>query len=417
MLLQGKQPAWHIHSTCVASAPLRDHAPSLTWSPRLARIVHIMTVPESLGFLRGQTAFMKARGHELHAVTSPGPLLDEFAREYAIPTHAVEMPRRITPLDDLRSLAQLVLLLRELEPDLVHAHTPKGGLLGMLAATLAGVPCRVYHMRGLAMVTSAGARRALLIAAERVSCALAREVICVSHSLREVAIDLDLVDPDKIVVLLGGSGNGVDAQGRFNPERHAHARAQLRAELGIPADALVVGFIGRLVRDKGVVELARAWASLRGEYPGAHLIVAGPEEERDAVPHHILDQLRQDPSVHMMGFTRDTPRVYAASDLITLPTYREGFPNVPLEAAAMGLPVVATRIPGCVDAVDDGVTGLLVPPRDALALTQALRRYMDDPLMRAQHGQAGRARVMTDFDQRALWSALAERYDQLLKRR
>jgi glycosyltransferase involved in cell wall biosynthesis len=383
----------------------------------MARIVHIMTVPESLGFLRGQTAFMKARGHELHAVTSPGPLLDDFAREYAIPTHAVPMPRRITPIEDLRALAHLTGLLRALKPDIVHAHTPKGGLLGMLAATLAGVSCRVYHMRGLAMVTSTGARRALLSGAERVSCALAREVLCVSHSLREVAIDMQLVEPDKIHVLLGGSGNGVDALGRFDPERHSGARAQLRTQLHIPAEAPVIGFIGRLVGDKGVGELGAAWTALREDNPEAHLIVAGPEEERDAVPPYVLERLRRDPRVHMLGFVRDTPRVYAASDLITLPTYREGFPNVPLEAAAMGLPVVATRIPGCIDAVDDGVTGLLVPPRDAQALALALGRYLDDPMMRAQHGQAGRARVLTDFDQRALWAALADRYDQLLQRR
>jgi glycosyltransferase involved in cell wall biosynthesis len=380
----------------------------------MARIAHIMTVPESLGFLRGQIAFMKARGHALHAITSPGPLLDEFAREYDIPTHAVEMPRRITPLDDLRALSQLMATLRAIQPDIVHAHTPKGGLLGMLAATLAGIPLRIYHMRGLPMVTATGIRRALLTGAERVSCGLAREVICVSHSLREVALDLDLVEPDKIHVLLGGSGNGVDAHQRFNPERHAHERSALRAELTIPQDATVVSFVGRLVRDKGVVELAQAWAALKADYPDAYLLIAGPEEERDAVPAHILDQLRRDPHVRMLGFVRDTPRVYAASDLLVLPTYREGFPNAPLEAAAMGLPVVATRIPGCIDAVDDGVTGLLVPPRDPQALTHAIGRYLDDPMMRVQHGQAGRARMLTDFDQRALWGALADRYEQLL---
>jgi hypothetical protein len=183
----------------------------------MAHIVHVMTVPESLAFLRGQAGFMRDRGHTLTVITSPGDGLQEFSEREGVPAYAVEMPRRITPLQDLRAVHELASLLRSLRPDIVHAHTPKGGLLGMLAATAAGIPRRIYHMRGLPMETAQGARRALLSTTERVSCALARRVIAVSPSLRQTAIAHGLCPAHKIIVLAGGSGNGVDAHGRFDP--------------------------------------------------------------------------------------------------------------------------------------------------------------------------------------------------------
>ncbi len=381
-------------------------------------LVHVTTVPQSLIFLRGQLDLMRARGLSVHAISSPGPLLDDFARELNVPCHAVEMPRRISPLADLRALTELTALLVRLKPDIVHAHTPKGGLLGMMAATLAGVPCRVYHMRGLPMMTATGSRRALLRATERVSCGLAHRVISVSHSLRHVAIEEGLCPSHKLAVMRGGSGNGVDAMGRFNPELLPDdARARARSNLGIPHDALVIGFVGRLVRDKGIIELAQAWRTLAPLYPHARLLIVGPFEERDPVPEHIAASLRDDARVHMTGFQRDLAALYSAMDLVTLPTYREGFPNVPLEAAAMGLPVVATQIPGCVDAIVDGQTGALVPPRDAEALTRALTQYLDDPVLRQAHGRAALARVRRDFAPQGIWEAIHAVYQELLDAR
>ncbi|MBD0320537.1 MAG: glycosyltransferase family 4 protein, partial [Gemmatimonadetes bacterium] len=322
--------------------------------PPSFRLVHVTTVPDSLAFFIGQVGWMKARGIEVHALSSPGPLLDEFGRREGIATHAVEMPRRISPGHDLGAVRRMVRALRGIRPHVVHSHTPKGGLLGMIAARAAGVPVRIYHIRGLPFMTATGRRRALLRWTEKVACGLAHQVLCVSHSIRQVAIDEGLCPPEKIRVLLGGSGNGVDATGRFSPERHGpETRRELRARLGIAPGAPVLGFVGRVVRDKGIVELAAAWAALREEYPDAHLLLVGPEEPRDPVPAATLDALRSDPRVHLTG-QADAGPWYAAMDLLVFPSHREGFPNVPLEAAAMGLPVVATRIPGCTDAVADG---------------------------------------------------------------
>ncbi len=382
--------------------------------PRRLTVVHVMTVPVSLGFLRGQPAFMRARGIDLQAVTSPGPELEAWGRAEGVPVHAVEMPRRISPLQDLAALWRLARLLRRLRPDLVHAHTPKGGLLGMMAAALAGVPARLYHIRGLPYAAAAGRRRHLLRTTERISCGLAHRVLAVSRSMRDLAVGDGLCPAGKIDVLCGGSGNGVDARGRFSPAT-PEAAAAARAALGLPAGAPVIGFVGRLVRDKGVVELAEAWRALRDDFPGAHLLLAGPEEAQDAVPPAVLAALRADPRVRFLGMVRDTPRAYAAMDLVALPTYREGFPNVALEAGAMGLPIVATAVPGCTDAVVDGTTGILVPAGDAGALAAGLRRYLADPALRAAHGGAGRARVLAEFRQEAIWEALAAEYAALAR--
>jgi glycosyltransferase involved in cell wall biosynthesis len=383
----------------------------------MRRLVHVLSVPDSLVFLRGQIAFMRERGWDVSVVTSPGPELDAFGKQEGVPVYGIPLRRAITPGADLVSLARLTALLRKLKPDIAHAHTPKGGLIGTLAAAAARVPTRVYHMRGLPLMTATGRRRALLTATERTACAAATHVLCVSHSLRDVALELKLCRPDKIEVLLRGSGNGVDARGRFNPEQvPAAARVEVRQKAGIGPDAMVFGFIGRLVVDKGIGELAAAWHEVREALPGAHLLLAGVWEPQDPVPGTVRSALENDPRVHMLGFRRDTPVLYSAMDAIVLPTYREGFPNVPLEAAAMQRPVIATRIPGCVDAVDENVTGVLVPPRDAAALRGAMIRVGSDDELRTRLGTAGRARVLESFERERLWQALSDRYDRLTAR-
>lgn len=378
------------------------------------RLLHVTTVPMTLRFLRGQVGFMKKAGYEVEIASSPGEELEAFGSEECVETHAVAMERRIAPLRDLMSLAHLWREIRRANPQIVHSHTPKGGLLGMCAATLAGVPTRCYHLRGLPMMGTSGPKRELLRWCERLSCALADEVFSVSHSLRDVAIAEGLCSPNKISVLAGGSGNGVDSKEQYNPKNYGpEVRAEIRRELGIPADALVVGFVGRLVRDKGIVELAEAWQTIREAHPDAFLLLIGPAESADAVPAEVLSGFERDPRVRAVGMVDTAAAYYAAIDLIALPSYREGFPNVLLEAAAMKLPVVSTRVAGCIDAVEDGVTGSLVPHKDADALASALEHYLSSPSLRLLHGENGRRRVVECFAQERIWSALSEHYGHL----
>ena len=361
---------------------------------------------------------MEERGLEVHAISAAEDALSDGAAPLGLTLHTIPMTRRMTPLRDLVALVRLYRRLRRLKPAIVHGSTPKAGLLAMIASVLTGVPIRLYHMRGLPLETATGWRRAVLTAAERLSCRLAHRVICVSDSLRRVAIGEALCPAGRIVVPASGSSNGVDATGRFNPDAlPPHARARARRAHGICEEDVVVGFLGRIARDKGVEELYRAWCALRPRLDRLHLLIVGPPDSTDPIPPAVLADLERDPRVHLVGFSNDAPLLYAAMDVLALPSHREGFPNVVLEASAMRLPVVATRIPGCVDAVIDGVTGSLVPPRDPDALAAALAMYASDAVLRARHGEAGRGRVLERFRRDVVWEALYREYEALLERR
>jgi len=379
-------------------------------------LVHVTTVPQTLGFFRGQIAYMKERGFEVHAVSSPGEWLQLVAAREDIPVHDIDMPRSITPLTDLMALSKLYQLFCYLKPDIVHAHTPKGGLLGVLAARLARVPIVIYGMHGLPFVTASGFKRKLLCWSETISCRLADRVNAVSFSIRQRAAASGFCQETKIHVLGSGSVNGVDALGRFNPKRFPpNKRAEIRHSCQIPPDALVLGYVGRIVRDKGIVELEAAWQLLRPQFPHLHLTLVGSIEPQDPVPAPVLERLKSDPRVHFLGWVNDPAPTYAVMDILVLPTYREGFPISPLEAAAMQVPVVATQVDGCVEAIVDGVTGLLVPPGDSQALAEALQRLILNPELRRHLGQAGRHRVLGEFEPERLAELVFQDYVVMLQ--
>ena len=380
-------------------------------------LVHIINAPFLLTpIFRGQGRYMRERGLESLFVTAPGKQLDAFALDENVPVREVPIARTISPLRDAKSVFRVWRWLRKLRPKIVHAHTPKGGLIGMLAGMLARVPIRVYHIHGLPFDTARGIRRQLLWLTEAFACRAAHRVFCVSNSMRDIAIRHKICSADKIVVLEKGSANGIDAIERFSPDRiDDFVRRREREKLGIPPDAKVIGFAGRVNRDKGIVELADAWQKIRQQCPEAHLLLVGPRDKKDAVPQKIFDQLDADPRVHSTGYRADTPALYAAMDVFVLPSYREGLPTVVLESMAMGLPVVATRIPGCVDVIDHQRTGTLIAPQDAGQLATAVIEYLGNAFLRCQHGKAARHHVLEHFGQERLWRATLSQYNDLLR--
>jgi glycosyltransferase involved in cell wall biosynthesis len=307
-------------------------------------------------------------------------------------------------------------VLRALRPDIVDAHTPKAGLLGTLAARILGVPVVIYHLHGSPLTTARGLRRRVLAATERIACRAATRVVAVGDSLRDMVIEAGVVPADKITVLLDGSINGVDARGRFDPDQlEGDAGLRVRRANGIPDDALVFAFVGRLVHDKGVDVLVEAWDRVASELPSARLLVVGDFEERDPVSPETVRTIAEDGTIVRVGFVEDVASIYAAADVVVLPTHREGFPNVPLEAAAMGLPVVSTRAVGAADAVIDGLTGTLVDVGDSAELARAMVSYGRDSQLRERHGSAGRAHVREHHVPERLWRATADLYLELLR--
>jgi glycosyltransferase involved in cell wall biosynthesis len=375
-------------------------------------ILHIMTVPQSLNtFLRGQIAFVKEAGFDIEAAASAAPLLQEFGDREGIRTFEIPIPRSINPIGDARAVFAACRLLRDRRPDIVHAGTPQGGLIGMIAAWLCRTPVRIYHIRGLPFMTESGARRRMLKTTEWISCRLATRVLCVSHGIKAVAVEEHIAPGSKITVLCGGSGNGVDAEVRFNPDRFTDAqRLELRKKLGIPEDALVIGYVGRFHGIKGIGELAAAWSIVREQIPNAVLVAVGGRDTHDPAPADALAKLDSDSRVIQPGSVPDTAPFYGLFDVLAFPTYREGLPNVLLEAGAMRVPVVATDIPGNSDVVIPGQTGMLVPVHDSRALAEGLISYLEHPRDREAAGIAARTRVRSAFEQTAIWSELVALY-------
>lgn len=384
-------------------------------SPRLACLA---TDPITARFLMaGQLGFMKQQGFDVTLIAGPGEDLEVTARREGVRVIPVPMSREMTPLQDWRSLQQLTHVLRELKPDIVNAGTPKAGLLGMLAATRARVPIRIYTLRGLRMETATGLKRLILTTTERIAAKCAQKVICVSPSLRQAFITFRLGPASKTVVLGGGSSNGIDTE-RFatSAEKQAEGRA-LRQSMGIPDNVHVIGFVGRLTRDKGVAELLATYARLLHEFDDLHLLLVGGFEEGDPLCAQMRDEIWTHPNIHITGFVSNTAAYYSVMDLLVFPSHREGLPNVPLEAAAAGRPTAGFAATGTVDAVQHGVTGTLAPVGDVESLTEAVRHYLLDPELLSQHGLNARQRVQTDFRREVIWHQLAALYNQELRSR
>jgi len=382
------------------------------------RVVYLTTHAQSARLLlAGQMNFMRKQGFEVSLICSPDSLLDELAKREGVAVYTVRMNRELSPFQDLVALFHLYRLLVRLKPQIVNAGTPKAGLLGMLAALLAFVPIRIYTLRGLRLETIAGWKRRLLRTTEKLASACSHQVICNSESLRQLFVQFGLAKYGKTAVLGAGSGNGVDsARFQFTESQIQKAR-NIQEDLGIARDGRTIGFVGRLTKDKGIVELVDAFEQIAAKDPSVHLLLVGGFESGDAVPRSTINTIKKNPRISSTGFLSDTTLYYSLFDLVVLPSYREGFPNVALEAAAAALPVIGYRATGTVDAVQDGVTGCLVPIGCIKSLTAAIQEFIQNPELSHRYGEAGRCRVHKRFLRENVWQAWADCYRQHLKKR
>jgi glycosyltransferase involved in cell wall biosynthesis len=371
--------------------------PLLARRPKRSIVVGI-THPQTCLTLTGHLRSLREEGFLVRLVSSPGALSDRTAEVEGVESISIPMRRGISVLADIVTLARLWLVLRRMKPDLTEFSTPKAGLLGTMAARFAGVPRRIYMLRGLKLERSKGLKRHLLLMSERIAAACADVVLCNSASLRAEALALGIGSDAKLHLLGSGSSNGVDVQ-RFTPGPN-----ELGQSLGLPADAKVVGFVGRLTRDKGIPELMEAFELILAVLPKARLLLVGWfDASEDALSEELKARIAAHPQIHMTGFVNDTAPYYRAMDVMVLPTWREGFPNVVLEAAATGIPVVTTISTGSRDSVVPEVTGLLIPPGYPEAISEAVLRLLRDGNLRWRMGLAARAWVLEHFvDERVL---------------
>lgn len=335
-----------------------------------------------------------------------------FLHPYGLTVTVLPIPiyREIRPWHDIKALFKLFRLLRAEHFDVIHSVTPKAGLLAMLAGTWAQIPTRIHTFTGQVWVTRRGGMRTLLKWADRLVAAMASGLLVDSFSQRDFLRDQGIVSPDKATVLANGSISGVDTR-RFQP-RPDKGREIRRAEK-IPEDALVFLYLGRLNRDKGILDLATSFARLSRIHESLQLLLVGPDEQdlRDQVLeicHGCADQ------VHFVDYTAVPEYYMAAADVFCLPSYREGFGSVVIEAAAVGVPAVASRIYGLTDAVKEGETGLLFPPGDVEGLQRAMEEMIVDPEQRAAMGERARARTLRDFSQERVIKAQLDYYRKIV---
>jgi glycosyltransferase involved in cell wall biosynthesis len=364
-----------------------------------------VTSPQTCLILPDRIRVLREAGFRVSLLSAPGALLEQTARSEKASAYALPMKRGISPLADAVAFVRIWRLLRHLKPDIVEFSTPKAGLLGTLAAFLCRVPARIYLLRGLRLETAHGLKRQLLLWTERLASYCAHSVVCNSRSLRERALALGVAPASKLMVLGEGSSNGVDLK-RFAP-----GPSGTREQLGIPREAPVIGFVGRLTADKGLPELLEAFAAILAHEPRAYLLLVGWfDAAEDALGVRMRARIEGHPRIVCTGFVTDTVPYYRAINLMVLPSWREGFPNVVLEAAATGVPVIATHCTGSQDAVLSEVTGLLVPPGYPDAICEAVLGLLRNPDRCRRMSATARRWVVENYEDRRVLGLAVDFY-------
>lgn len=372
------------------------------------KLIRLTTVDISLDtLLRGQLRFMNGQFEVLGTADDSG-LLAEVERREGVRTVAVPMHREISPIADLKSLFALIRLFRRERPYIVHANTPKGSLLAMMAAYATRVPHRIYTVTGLRFETTHGLFRLLLKTMERIACFCATKVIPEGDGVKNT-LYREHITRKPLQKILNGNINGIDTE-YFSRSQDVTTRAAVLKE----PDTFTFIFIGRMVRDKGINELVAAFDRLSEENDRVRLVLAGKfEDELDPVDPKTKTVIENNAKIRFVGYQSDVRPYLAASDILVLPSYREGFPNVVIQAGALDLPCIVTDINGCNEIIKDGVNGIIIPKQDANALYEAMRRLATHPTETAAMSAASRELIVSRYRQQDVWNATLEMYKSL----
>lgn len=387
------------------------------------KLIRITTVPISLNkLLEGQLRFMKNHYEVLAVSAGPEEELGDVGKREGVATKVVGMTRSITPLQDLKAVWQLYRLFKKEKPHIVHTHTPKAGTVGMLAAKLARVPHRLHTVAGLPLLEATGTKRKLLDSVEKLTCNCATKIYSNSKGLYDIIHQQGYCKAEKLKVIANGSSNGIDTT-HFSPGQVSEEqKTVLRQELNITEDDFVFVFVGRLVGDKGINELVSAFSrnSERSEGTSStpKLILVGPlESHLDPLNSSTLQEIQNNPHIFTVGFQKDVRPYLAVSHVLAFPSYREGFPNVVMQAGAMGLPAIVTDINGCNEIIEEGENGLIIPVKSAGALFDKMELLLNDTKLYNQLQQNARTMICERYEQKVVWEAILEEYNDLIDER
>lgn len=372
-------------------------------------ILHVVNIYFVLPYFIGdQFKYFSDKGYGMYVACSPSEYIEEYASKQGFRYIETPIRRSISIKDDLMSIVRICRYIRREKIDVVVGHTPKGGLIAMIAGWLCRVPKRIYFRHGIVYETSKGLKRFILKNVDRIASACATKIVCVSPSVLQRSIS-DRLAPTGKQMVLGryGTCNGVDTVRSFNPALIEQGKiSELRAKYDIRDTDFVVGYTGRLVKDKGIIELVEAFDRLDNA-EDCKLLLVGMFEERDALPVNIKERILSDPRIIYTGFINGGMEYYySLMDVYVLASYREGFPTGVLEAQAMSLPVITTRVTGCRDSIVDGVTGLFAD-NDAADLKDKIDKIRQD---HAIDGANGRKWVVDNFDSRRVWAEIEKLY-------
>ena len=380
----------------------------------MKKLVRITTVPSSLRtLLKGQHRFMSAY-YEVIGVSSYGEPLKEVQLNEGIKTFSVEMTRSITPFQDLKSVYNLYKFFRKEKPFIVHTHTPKAGTVGLLAAKLARVPHRLHTVAGLPLLETKGFKRRLLDIVEKFTYKCATLVLPNSKGLKDIILDYQYTKPEKLKVIGNGSSNGIDTKHYDINLVNELDKTNLKQELKINENDIVFIFIGRIVKDKGINELVNAFNKLSTTYSNAKLLLVGPRENHlDPLLPETENLILSNKNILPVGIQKDIRPYEAISQALVFPSYREGFPNVVLQASCMELPCIVSDINGCNEIISHSNNGILIPPKDEKAIFNAMEYLISNPKEILRMKKNTRSQIIERYDQDFVWNEMLKCYKSL----
>ena len=381
------------------------------------KLVRITTVPISLEkLLEGQLNYMQ-KYFDVYAVSSDKDRLYDFGEKKSIKVHHVNFTRKITPLRDLLAIYNLSKFLIKEKPEIVHTHTPKAGFIGMLASKISRTPIRLHTVAGLPLMEEKGFKKRILFIVEKITYLLASNIYPNSKGLYDYIVENKIINKNKLKIIDNGSTNGIDID-YFNPNLFSKNDSEtLKNKIGIPMEHKIFLYVGRIVRDKGINELIAAFKKINDLYEKTSLLLVGSyEEDLDPLKDQTLKEINNNPNIHHIGYKKDVRLYFMISDILVFPSYREGFPNVVMQAGAMGVPAIVSDINGCNEIIHEGENGFIIPAKNSLSLYNAMDKSIQNKNI-FKTKSSYRSEIVKKYNRKNVWKSLLYEYRMLLDKR